>query len=395
MELKPESAGSPLAMGIMSGTSLDGADAVLAHYPASGTPVLLAHAHRPFVPGLREELLALQRPCENELHRAALAGLALADHYAVLVEELLEATGVDRNEVLAIGAHGQTVRHRPELGFTLQLNAPARLAELTGIDVVADFRSGDIAAGGQGAPLVPAFHAEVFRSDHHHRAVLNLGGIANLTQLPKAGSRSPVRGWDCGPGNVLLDLWFARHQGGPFDARGGWSAKGRQDQDLLARLLSEPWLDLPPPKSTGRDLFNVGWLESRLAQAPDINAVDVQATLAQFTALTVSRSIAREMPEIEELLVCGGGAFNDDLIARLAGALLAALERSVPVNSCSLYGLAPEHVEALAFGWLAVRRLADRSASLPAVTGAKGSRTLGAHYRRGVPGPTESKGNDL
>lgn len=366
----------------MSGTSLDGADAVLARFDArDARPTLLAHRHLPFPAELRQTLLDLQSPGGNELDRASMASLGLADHYALLVQELLRESRLDRAAVSVIGAHGQTVRHRPELGFTLQLNAPARLAEHTGIDVVADFRSADVAAGGHGAPLVPAFHSVLFRAADRSLAILNLGGIANLTELPSSDSIRPVRGWDCGTGNVLLDYWAEQHGIGRFDLDGNWAKSGTPDTRLLDLLLGEAWLTLAPPKSTGRDLFNPAWLNARLIQCPELAAADVQATLATFTAEVVARSVASEMAEISEMIVCGGGALNPDLMNRIQTALRPLLGRAVPVVASSRYGIAPEHVEALAFAWLGLRRLADRPGSLSAVTGAKGDRVLGAHYR--------------
>ena len=361
-----------LAIGLMSGTSLDGADAVLARFSDAGPPVLLGHCHAPFEAPLRDALMALQRPGEDELHRAALAANALADHYGKLVERLLTESGIERGAVHAIGAHGQTVRHRPELGYTVQLNAPARLAEATSIPVVADFRSGDVAAGGHGAPLVPAFHAAVFGDEARWRAVLNLGGIANLTELPPAQSGLPVRGWDCGPGNVLLDGWAARHARGNFDAAGAWAGSGAVHAGLLAELASEPWLLGVPPKSTGRDLFNAEWLASRLVDFAQLAPADVQSTLAQFTAQCVAASVAGNMGAIEELVVCGGGVKNADLLERLDRALADHLGR-VPRD---LGGAL------LAFAWLALRRLAGEAGNLPAVTGARGPRLLGAEYRK-------------
>ncbi len=362
-----------LFAGLMSGTSLDGVDGVLAQFDGGRTTVL-AHEYRPFDGTLRAELLALNCSGTDELHRAALAANALAEAYAQVVAALLKATGVDRKAVRAVGAHGQTVRHRPQAfggtGYTLQLLNGALLAERCGIDVVCDLRSRDVAAGGQGAPLVPAFHAERFGRPGQDVAVLNLGGIANLTLLPAAG---PVRGFDCGPGNALMDHWIAKHRGPAFDAGGRWAASGRVDAALLARLLAEPFFALPPPKSTGRDLFNADWLAPQLSGS--LNPADVMATLAELTVRAAVEALQRHAPATQALVVCGGGAFNAHLMARLA-----ALLPGVQVESSAQAGVPPEQVEALAFAWLARAFCERRPGNLAAVTGAAGPRVLGALY---------------
>ena len=372
-----------LYVGIMSGTSLDGADVVLASFDATGRPHLRSATSAPFDASLRAELHALQRRGDDELHRAAVAANQLVEVYAGLVLDVCRSGGIDPAAVRAIGAHGQTVRHRPELGYTIQLNAPARLAEATGITVVSDFRGRDVAAGGQGAPLVPAFHAALYRRPARHRVVLNLGGIANVTELPPEPDR-PVRGWDCGPGNVLLDGWTERHRGVSYDTDGAWGATGRVDPALLQRFLDEPWFDLPPPKSTGRDRFHMAWLDERLASVDLVAPEDVQATLAALTATTVADAIAREIGAPDDLIVCGGGAYNGDLLRHLRQCLddhdLDGARLSTSADEDD--GLAPERIEALAFAWLAMRCLAHRSGNLPAVTGARGPRILGAIHPR-------------
>jgi len=371
-------------IGIMSGTSLDGADAVLVEFDDRGVPRLIAASSRPFDAALHDALLALQQSGPDELHRAAVAANALVDLHATLVAELIDgavdgaAEGAGDAVIAAIGTHGQTVRHRPELGYTIQINAPARLAEATGITVIADFRSRDVAAGGQGAPLVPAFHRGVFGRQGIHRIVLNLGGMSNVTDLP-ADAAADVRGWDCGPGNVLLDGWARRHGRGTFDRDGAWAASGIVDQALLERLAAEPWFDLPPPKSTGRDLFDLAWLDRHLDDGITRDAANVQATLAALTVRVVVASILRHAGEPDELIVCGGGAYNTDLVARLDEAFIAADHRLTVMTSAAV-GIAPEHVEAFAFAWLAMRCLAQQPGNLPAVTGAAGPRILGAIY---------------
>jgi anhydro-N-acetylmuramic acid kinase len=369
-----------LFVGIMSGTSLDGADVVLASFSDAGRPTLRGAASAPFPPSLRAELLALQASADDELHRAALAANRLVDFLAPLVAAVCEQAGVDPRDVTAIGAHGQTVRHRPELGYTIQLNAPARLAEASGIPVVSDFRSRDVAAGGQGAPLVPAFHDALFRRAGVHRIVLNLGGMSNLTDLP-ADPDAPVRGWDCGPGNVLLDGWVARNGIGLFDADGAWASGGSVHRPLLERLRDDPWFALAPPKSTGRDLFDMTWLDTRLAGFGPLAPADVQATLAMLTAMVVVDAIVTHVGRPDALIVCGGGAYNGDLLRRLKRGLAdAGLE--VAVSTSASEGIAPERVEALAFAWLAMRCVANRPGNLPAVTGAAGPRVLGAIHPR-------------
>jgi anhydro-N-acetylmuramic acid kinase len=367
-----------LYIGLMSGTSLDGVDAVLADF-SQVRPTLLAHTHHDFATELRAELLHLSAPGDNELHRASVAAQHLARSYASIVEDLLLHAEVEASQVRAIGAHGQTLRHRPDAGYTLQLNAPATLAELSGIDVVADFRARDVAAGGQGAPLVPAFHAAAFESAHA-RAVVNIGGIANITGLP-AGGAGTVIGFDCGPGNVLIDAWAQEHLHRPLDRDGQWAAGGVVSDSLLAAFLKEPYLTLPPPKSTGREVFNLGWLRQRLsAQAivgHPVAAQDVQATLTRFTARAIGDAIARHCANAADVVVCGGGAFNRVLMAMLADECGG---RSV--RSSADFGIAPDQVEALAFAWLAYAHILRLPGNLPSVTGARGARTLGALYPR-------------
>jgi anhydro-N-acetylmuramic acid kinase len=358
-----------LYVGLMSGTSLDGVDAVLADF-AGARPRLLANAAVPFDAPLRRELLALNAAGENEIERAALAGNALAAVYAAAVSAVLAAAKTPADAIRAIGCHGQTVRHRPARGYTVQIGNAALLAELTDIRVVADFRSRDVAAGGQGAPLAPAFHAAVFADPAEDRAVLNLGGIANLTFLPRSGA---VTGFDSGPGNCLLDLWAAQHLGQTHDAGGRWAAGGSVIEGLLERLLQEPYFALPPPKSTGRDLFNDRWLRKSLKGGEEPQAV--QATLLELTARSVAAAAAAHCPGVRRLIVCGGGAKNDALLRRLA-------ERVAPaaVEPSSRHGIDPQLVEAAAFAWLAKQALLGLPGNLPSVTGARGLRVLGAVY---------------
>ena len=386
---------SDLYIGLMSGTSLDGVDGVLVDFSGAHLHVL-AHVNAPLSTALTEELLALNSPGTNELHRAALAANALVRVYAHVVAQLLDLADIERSAVAAIGAHGQTVRHQPQsfdgTGYTLQLNNPALLAELTGMDVVADFRSRDVAAGGQGAPLVPAFHQSAFGQADQTLAVLNLGGMSNLTVLNPCPATEPpasaldadppsrfhshdVLGFDCGPGNALMDTWCLQHIGQAFDADGAWAAAGRVHGELLAALLDEPYFAQSAPKSTGRDLFNSGWLTWKLEKFSSVAPVDVQATLTELTASVCATCVKRYGPESSTLIVCGGGAFNSHLMARLQ-ALLPRLK----VISSQARGLPPLQVEAAAFAWLARNTLLRKTSSLQEVTGASGARILGAIY---------------
>lgn len=375
------------AIGLMSGTSLDGADGVLVDF-SGGKLAVIASATEPFSDSFRAELLALNSPTHNELHRAALAGNQLAAVYAKVVGTLLDlaaSQGIPAARIQAIGAHGQTVRHQPQRtstevagrGYTLQLGNPALLAELTGLDVVADFRSRDVAAGGQGAPLVPAFHQRIFGRTDNTVAVLNLGGISNLSVLPPypASRESPVLGFDCGPGNALMDAWCQQHTGQPFDAGGAWAASGQLLPKLLASLLDEPYFSQPIPKSTGRDLFSLVWLTEKLRPFGAERPQDIQNTLAELTVSACIAGINSYGKESKELIVCGGGAFNQHLLQRLQAGL-----PSLRVNASDLHGLPPLQVEAAAFAWLARQAIRRRPGNLPSVTGAAGPRVLGAIY---------------
>lgn len=355
-------------VGLMSGTSLDGIDAVAATF--GGTPQLICSNYQPFAPTLRDDLLALQAPGDNELHRAAIAANQLAHAYAAVVTALLQAASLQPRDVEAIGCHGQTVRHRPDAGYTTQLVNGALLAELTGIRVITDFRSRDIAAGGQGAPLVPAFHHRVFHSGKEHRVIVNIGGIANITNLPSVGA---VTGFDCGSGNALMDGWIAGHRAQPYDAQGAWAASGKVVPALFAALFSDPYFSLLPPKSTGRDLFNHAWLEAALHgdEAPQ----DVQATLLELTAQAIAQAINRHCAGAQAVFVCGGGAHNLALMARLA-----VLLPECRVSDTQALGIDADWVEALAFAWLAQQAVLGKPGNLPGVTGARGPRILGAIY---------------
>ncbi len=357
-------------IGIMSGTSLDGIDVVAVEFCEAAPPVLLGHCYLPYDDPLRSELLALNSPGDNELERCALAGNALSRLYAAAVGKLLAQSGLQSRQIHAIGCHGQTVRHRPELGYTVQLVNPSLLAELCGIQVAADFRSRDIAAGGQGAPLVPAFHAALFRHPAIHRVVANIGGIANLTDLPPDGR---IHGFDCGPGNLLMDHWAARHLGTAYDNGGEWALSGNVIPKLLSSMLADPFFATPPPKSTGRDLFNPSWLQKHVSTLH--RPADVQATLLDLTAHAIADAIATHCHGARELYLCGGGARNTALVQRLKFLL-----PEMTMTATDTLGVPVDQVEALAFAWLAKQTLNGEAGNLPEVTGAKGLRILGALY---------------
>ncbi len=368
-----------LYIGLMSGTSMDGVDGVLVDF-ADGVHVV-TDAHAPMPPALVAELLALNASGADELQRAALAANALARLQAEVVAHLLNNADLSPQAVRAVGSHGQTVRHRPGefdgTGFTLQLNNGALLAERCGIDVVCDFRARDVAAGGQGAPLVPAFHRDVFAGPEP-RAVLNIGGIANVTVLPATDESAPTRlvGFDTGPGNALMDYWCQLHTDAAYDDDGRWAASGKVDGLLLVELLADAYFRKAPPKSTGRDLFNADWLTQALARVGGTRPpADVQATLLELTARSAIDALRAAAPGTKELLVCGGGARNGALIVRLAG-----LWPGLRVAATDSAGLPAQQVEAAAFAWLARQFCERRPGNHPGVTGAAGLRVLGALY---------------
>lgn len=367
-----------LYLGLMSGTSADGIDAALVAFAADGACRLLAGRTFPWDAATRAQLLALgQGGHVDSLDEIGTLDVAIGEAFAQAALRLLAQAGVAREAVRAIGSHGQTIRHRPHGAaqdgrhpFTWQLGDAHVIAERTGIATVADFRRRDLAAGGHGAPLVPAFHAALLRDHGEDRAVLNLGGIANFTLLPAQGQ---VRGFDTGPANALLDAWCLRHLGHPFDEDGAFAARGAVDAGLLARLREDPWFDRPPPKSTGREHFHLGWLEARLrgGERPE----DVQATLLELTATTVAEALRRTQPATRRVIACGGGVRNRQLMARLAARL-----DGIALEDSARYGLDGDFVEAMAFAWLARQCLLGRAGNVPSVTGAAGPRVLGVVY---------------
>lgn len=350
----------------MTGTSLDGIDAALVDFSCM-PPRLIAAQGTPLSDDLRSQLLGLQSPQPNELHLAQLAANAHSDACANAIHALLAQAGFTASDIEAIGNHGQTIRHRPECGYTLQIGNHARLAEKTGISVVGDFRSRDVAAGGQGAPLVPAFHQALFASPTQKRALVNIGGIANISLLIP---NQNTCGFDTGPGNVLMDLWINQHQGLRYDKDGAWAASGQVLPDLLAQFLQDPYFALKAPKSTGRDLFHQDWLDAHLTHRSDAPN-DVQATLCALSARSIADTLRTQA--IDTLYVCGGGAHNQCLMSMLALELPES-----QITTTAALGVAPDWMETYAFAWLAKCCIDRHSANLPEVTGAEGRRILGA-----------------
>lgn len=360
----------------MSGTSLDAVDAVAVTFSEKQLQIISALSIE-IPPQLREKIASLCQPGENEIDRLGQLDFQLGELFASGVQRLLDKSQLQAKQVRAIGSHGQTIRHRPggDTPFTLQIGAPALIAQRTGITTIADFRSRDIADGGEGAPLVPAFHAQQFDTPSEQRCILNIGGIANITRLKGKDFSRAITGFDCGPGNLLMDAWCSRHLKQPYDNNGIWAASGNIHQPLLHSLKQDPYFELTPPKSTGRELFNLPWLEQHLDRQPPILAADVQATLCELTAQSISEAIWKHAADTAALYVCGGGAHNSQLITRLTS-LLAPIN----VYSSKKIGLDPDWVEACAFAWLAKRTLNGRPGNLPEVTGACQPAILGAIY---------------
>lgn len=362
-------------IGLMSGSSLDGIDAVMVSFESS-RPHLLAHHVEPLDTHLVEKLDALTRPGNDELARLCRADVLLGECFAAAVTALLKKAAVSRQDVRAIGSHGQTVRHYPDTDTpsTLQIGDPNIIAERTGLTTVADFRRRDMAAGGQGAPLVPAFHQAVLHDPAHDRVILNIGGIANITLIP-ANPAIKRAGFDTGPGNALLDAWIKQQRNAPYDADGEWAASGKIHPELLTALLGEPYFFRAAPKSTGRDVFNVEWLADRWPSVEELSPKDVQATLLELTAVSIADAIQQAAPKADQVLVCGGGVHNTTLMQRLKELL-----NGQQLFSTSEVGLDPDWVEAIAFSWLAKQTLAHQTGNLPEVTGARHAVVLGGVY---------------
>lgn len=365
---------SEIYIGLMSGTSVDGIDGIAVDFETS-TPTPLAWHFSAFKPELKQQINNILHPdWHGQLEEIGQLDALLGEAYADCVNRLMEESRLKREDIQAIGSHGQTVSHAPasKAAYSMQLGDPNRIAELTGITVIADFRRRDIAAGGQGAPLVPAFHREMFYSADENRVILNIGGIANITRL---STDRAIIGFDTGPGNTLMDEWILKHQGADFDVDGAWAASGNVDNALLATMLEEPYFASPPPKSTGRELFNLKWLE-QFHSIKSSNPEDIQATLAELSARSIAKSIEQTAPETESIYVCGGGAYNKHLMQRLESAT-----GGLNLASTSPLGIEPDRIEAMAFAWLARQTLKGLHGNLPDVTGARTELILGGIYQ--------------
>lgn len=363
-----------LYIGLMSGTSMDGIDAALVDFNGP-QPTLIGHCFQSWPESIRDELKKLSQPGDDEIARLGQADIAVAHQFADAVSELLRQTGVDASQIRAIGSHGQTIRHRPDTAhpFTLQIGDPNQLAEKTGITVVADFRRRDMAAGGEGAPLAPAFHAAYLRSPTENRVVLNLGGIANITLLP-ADPAGRVIGFDTGPANTLMDAWILASLGRPFDEQGDWAAQGQVIDEVLEQLLEADYFRRPPPKSTGPELFNLAWLREQLGDSPHIAPADIQATLCALSSQSIIQAIRQYAPDCDRLICCGGGVKNPLLMAQLGRGL------KIPVETTAEHGIDPDQLEAMAFAWLARQTLHGKPGNLVDVTGASHPVILGGIY---------------
>lgn len=365
-----------LYIGLMSGTSLDAIDAVLVDF-STGKPHLLAAHSTPLATDLRNRLLALNRPASGEIARMAEADVELGRFFAQAVNKLLELHKTNKADVIAIGSHGQTIRHNPlaSTPYTLQIGDPNTIAELTGITTVADFRRRDLAAGGQGAPLMPAFHAAQLRVNDVSRVIVNIGGMANITHLPATPNKS-VTGFDTGPGNVLMDGWYQRHQKGSYDKGGQWAASGKVDQGFLQRMQGDRFFRLAPPKSTGRDHFDMRWLDKLIKRhGKRLQRKHVQASLCELSAWSIATAITEYATDTHDVIVCGGGVHNTALMFRLQ-----AMLNDRQVLSSEDFDIDPDYMEAIGFAWLAQQTMHGKQGNLPAVTGAHHPVVLGGIY---------------
>jgi anhydro-N-acetylmuramic acid kinase len=363
-----------LYIGVMSGTSLDGIDCILVNFHGQKLQPI-ASLHMAYPKALRDKLLQLCQDFTINLQDLGSLDTELGELYSKAILALINKTKIPAKKVIAIGNHGQTIYHHPngKFPFTMQIGNAAVIAARTGIDVIADFRSMDIALGGQGAPLVPAFHAAVFGKKNKNIAVVNIGGMSNVTLLPTTGK---VLGFDTGPGNVLMDLWIQAHKNQAYDKNGSWAKSGKIHSELLKTLLSESFFKQKPPKSTGRELFNIEWLKAKLSKFKGLKAEDVQATLLEFTAQAITLGMKLVKFKADGLFVCGGGAYNQALMERLK-----ALNPGTYVDTTNKLGIDPSWVEAMAFAWLAKQTIEGKAGNMPSVTGAKQSALLGAIYR--------------
>ena len=360
-------------VGLMSGTSMDGIDAALVDF-SGDNPALISTHNQPWPDNILSELHASQKLDNNEIHQLDALDTALGEHFADAANQLLQNAGIEASNILAIGSHGQTVRHCPDVKhpFSLQLGKAEVITKQTGIQVISDFRTADIEAGGQGAPLVPAFHQAVFQNTELTRVIVNIGGIANITVLPKDSSQ-PVTGFDTGPGNTLMDAWMMKNTQQAYDKDGALAASGTTDMTLLATLLTDEYFELAPPKSTGFELFNLGWLNQHIQS--DIEIAELQSTLCDLTATSIIRAINQYATESDEIFICGGGAHNTELMRRIQNLT------KCPVKTTEHLGIDPDWVEAMAFAWLARRTLNGQTGNLPSVTGARENVVLGSINR--------------
>ncbi len=384
---------SDLYIGLMSGTSVDSIDAVLVDF-SDASPHLIASLNKDWPLEIRNAIFATRYLTDNELSSLQQLDSKIGDIFAQTTNALLKQAGITTTAVKAIGSHGQTIRHQPNAAnpFSLQIGDATRIAQQTNINVVSNFRTADIEMGGQGAPLVPAFHQAVFHSDKKNRAIVNIGGIANITALPKQRNK-PVIGFDTGPGNNLMDAWSTRHKRGNYDKNGDFAASGTTNTHLLAKLLRENYFQLAPPKSTGFELFNLTWLDKYLASSPStaLKSTEVQSTLCDLTAISIIQAISQSAENTDEIYICGGGVHNKELMRRLQ------MLTKLPVTSTQQLGIHPDWVEAMTFAWLAKQRIKDLPGNLPAVTGAKHSVVLGnityPNATPSRPNPPEIKNN--
>jgi len=367
-----------LYIGLMSGTSMDGIDAALVDFSQTaitGAQPKLIQAHsQPWPDDIQQALIAARDIPDNELSSLASLDTQTAKIFSDACLKLLANTSRQAQDIIAIGNHGQTIRHRPDIEnpFSLQIGNAQKISEQTGIDVISDFRTADIKAGGQGAPLAPAFHQAVFRHNEINRVIVNIGGIANITVLPK-DQNQPVTGFDCGPGNTLMDAWISLHKQRSYDANGELASSGKTDARLLANLLMDAYFQLTPPKSTGFEYFNLEWLNKHLdnKKTQATACSDVQSTLCDLTATSIIRAINQYAADTDEIYICGGGAHNRELMRRLQ-----TLTRC-PVTTTEALGVHPDWVEAMAFAWLAYQNVHHQTGNLPSVTGANKSVVLG------------------
>ena len=364
-----------LYIGLMSGTSLDGIDAALVRFENKQVTVLETTCS-PLSSNIKDEIKSLISPAENEINRLMALDVQLGKIFAEAVNQLIKKANIKKENIVAIGSHGQTIRHLPTADFpsTLQIADANIIAEVTGITTVADFRRRDMAAGGQGAPLVPAFHEQIFRDPKKNRVILNLGGIANITILP-ADKNIPVTGFDTGPANTLINHWIQQQQNKSYDDGGKWALSGEINEDFLKQLLNDDYFKLTPPKSTGTEYFNPAWLTKKLSEFPFLAAEDVQASLTAFTVTTIKDAIIQYAADVDEIIVCGGGVHNDFLLQQLTQLL-----PNIEISSSEKHGVDPDYIEATAFAWLAKQTMEHKAGNLPDVTGANRPVILGGVY---------------